>query len=50
MIAQAAQRYGMIVRDQTGWAIAMFIQDPTPTGTDPFYTSGVPKQTGSYEG
>lgn len=50
MIAQAAQRYGMIVRDQTGWAIGMFIQDPTPTGPDQFYTDGVPKRTGPYEG
>ena len=50
MIAQAAQKYGMIVRDQTGWAIGIFIQDPTPTGSDPFYTDGVPSQSGPFQG
>jgi hypothetical protein len=36
MMAEAAQRYGMIVRDQTGWAVAVFGEDPTPTGTNPY--------------
>ena len=45
MMAEAAQRYGMIVRDQTGWAVAVFGEDPTPTGTNPY--SGA---TGFYGG
>jgi hypothetical protein len=36
MMAVAAQRYGMIVRDQTGWAVALFAEDPSSTGTNPF--------------
>jgi hypothetical protein len=35
MIAEAAQRYGMIVRD-TGGSIAFYGEDPTPTGADPY--------------
>jgi hypothetical protein len=35
-IALAAQRYGMIVRDQTGHAIGFFAEDPTPTGSNPY--------------
>jgi hypothetical protein len=35
MIAEAAQRYGIIVRDQAG-SVALYAQDPTPTGTDPY--------------
>jgi hypothetical protein len=45
MMAVAAQRYGMIVRDQTGWAVAVFGEDATPTGTNPY--SGA---TGFYGG
>ena len=30
MIAQAAQRYGLIVNDQTGWNVALRAEDPTP--------------------
>jgi hypothetical protein len=36
MIAKAAQRYGMIVRDQTGHAISLFAENPTQYGTDPY--------------
>jgi hypothetical protein len=36
MMAQAAQRYGMIVRDQTGQAVGFFAENPTPYGTDPY--------------
>jgi hypothetical protein len=36
MMAEAAQRYGIIVRDQTAHAVAFFAEDPTPTGTDPY--------------
>jgi hypothetical protein len=39
MIAKAAQRYGMVVRDRGG-AIAFYGEDPTPTGTDPYEGSG----------
>jgi hypothetical protein len=36
MLAEAAQKYGMIVRDRTGEAVDFFAEDPTPTGTDPY--------------
>lgn len=35
MIAEAAQRYGIIVRDQSG-CVCFYGEDPTPTGTDPY--------------
>jgi hypothetical protein len=35
MIAEAAQRYGIIVRD-TASHVTLYAQDPTPTGTDPY--------------
>jgi hypothetical protein len=35
MIAQAAQRYGLVVRDYSP-NLAFYAQDPTPTGTDPY--------------
>src|SRR4051812_32406929 len=36
MIAEAAQRYGMVVRDKSG-SISLYAEDPTPTGRDPFW-------------
>lgn len=36
MMAEAAQRYGMIVRDQTANAVGFYGEDPTPTGTNPY--------------
>jgi hypothetical protein len=36
MMAEAAQRYGIVVRDQTSEAHSFFAEDPTPTGTDPY--------------
>jgi hypothetical protein len=36
MIARAAQRYGMIVVDQTGHAVSLGAEDPTPTGKNPY--------------
>jgi hypothetical protein len=50
IMARAAQKYGMIVRDQTGQGIGFYVQDPTPTGTNPFYTAGVPSATGPFGG
>ena len=51
MIAQAAQKYGMIVRDQTHWAIGLFAENPIPLDTNPYYTSsGTPSPTGPFEG
>jgi hypothetical protein len=51
MMAEAAQKYGIIVRDQTHWAIGFWIEDPEPTGTDPFYSSsGAPSSTGPFQG
>jgi hypothetical protein len=35
MLAEAAQRYGMVVRDGAG-AVTFYAEDPTPTGTDPY--------------
>jgi hypothetical protein len=40
MMAEAAQRYGMVVVDQTGWAVGFRAEDNTPTGTDPYYGPG----------
>jgi hypothetical protein len=36
MIARAAQRYGMIVRDQTGQAVGLFAENWTPYGANPY--------------
>ncbi len=35
MLAQAAQRYGIVLRDTSG-VVDFFAQDPTPTGTDAY--------------
>jgi hypothetical protein len=35
MIADAAQRYGIVVRDKAG-AVTFFGEDPTPTGSNPY--------------
>ena len=50
MMAEAAQKYGMIVRDQTDWAIGFWAENPAPTGTDPFYSNGAPSSTGPFQG
>lgn len=41
-IARAAQRYGLVVRDQTGAgnAIALFGEDPRPDQPDPYEGAG----------
>jgi hypothetical protein len=36
MMAKAAQRYGMIVRDQTGHAVGFYAENPSPYGIDPY--------------
>jgi hypothetical protein len=36
ILAEAAQRYGMIVRDKAG-AVTLYGQDPTPLGYNPYY-------------
>jgi hypothetical protein len=36
MMALAAQRYGMIARDETHHAIGFFAEDPAPTGSNPY--------------
>jgi hypothetical protein len=36
MIAEAAQRYGIIVRDQTGQAVGFFAENTAQFGTDPY--------------
>ncbi len=35
MIAEAAQRYGIVVRD-TAAHVTLYAQDPTPIGTNPY--------------
>jgi hypothetical protein len=40
MMAEAAQRYGIIVRDQTAHAVAFFGEDPARFGTDPYKGKG----------
>ena len=42
MIAQAAQEYGLIVRDQTHHAIGLYAENPIPLGKNPYYSHGVP--------
>jgi hypothetical protein len=37
ILAEAAQRYGMIVRDKTYRAVGLYAEDPTPTGTEPYW-------------
>jgi hypothetical protein len=44
MIAEAAQRYGFVVRDGAS-SVALYAQDPTPTGKNPFSGS-----SGYFEG
>jgi hypothetical protein len=44
MIAEAAQRYGFVVRDGAS-SVALYAQDPTPTGQNPF-----PGPEGYFEG
>lgn len=36
MIAEAGQKYGLIVRDKTGHATGLYAEDPTRTGGDPY--------------
>ncbi len=36
LVAEAAQRYGIVVRDTGPSNVAFFAQDPTPTGTNPY--------------
>ena len=40
MMAIAAQRYGVIVRDQTGHAISFFAENPSDHGSDPYTSPG----------
>lgn len=39
MMARAAQRYGMVIRDFSG-VVSFQAEDPTRTGTDPYYRPG----------
>ncbi len=39
MIAEAAQRYGIVVRDRS-YGVAFFAQDPVPTGAEPYVGVG----------
>ena len=40
MIAEAAQRYGIVVRDRTHHASAFYAEDVSPTGVDPYRGQG----------
>ncbi len=35
MMAEAAQRYGIVIRDRSG-VVAFYAQDPKPSGRDPY--------------
>jgi hypothetical protein len=37
MLAQAAQTYGIVIRDQSG-SVSLYAQDPTTTGSNPWVT------------
>ena len=50
MMAKAAQKYGMIVRDQTHWAIGFWIEKPESTSTSQFYLNNVPRPDGPFQG
>ena len=50
MIAQAAQKYGLIVRDQTHHAIGLYAENPIPLGKNPYYDNGVPSLAGPFQG
>ena len=50
MMARAAQRYGIIVRDQTHRAIGFSAEDTTTPGTDPYFANGVPRSHGPFQG
>jgi hypothetical protein len=45
MMALAAQRYGILIGNQTHQGIAFYAEDPTPTGSNPYAGPG-----GLYEG
>jgi hypothetical protein len=45
VLARAAQRYGLIIRDATASSFGFYFQDPTPTGADPYMGAG-----GLYQG
>jgi len=49
-MAAAAQKYGMIVTDQTHWAIGFLIQSPSPTASNMFYSNGRPGLAGPFQG
>jgi hypothetical protein len=40
MMAEAAQRYGIVVRDRTHHGLAFFGEDPSPSGSDPYRGEG----------
>ena len=40
MMALAVQKYGMVVRDQTAWAVGFHAEDPRQFGTSPYYGTG----------
>jgi hypothetical protein len=37
MMAEAAQRYGIVVRDRTHQSVAFFAEDTSPSGNDPYH-------------
>jgi hypothetical protein len=50
MVARAAQRYGLVVRDQST-DVTLAAEDPTPTGANPFFAAdGRPRPHGPYGG
>jgi hypothetical protein len=49
MLARAAQQYGMIVRDQTGVATGLFMEDPTQYGGESIYSDPTTGLFGGYQ-
>jgi hypothetical protein len=49
MVARTVQKYGMVVSD-SGQGVGFGVEDPAPTGSDPFYANGLPRGDGPFEG
>ena len=47
MLAQAAQTYGIVIRDQSG-AVSLYAQDPTSTGSNPWSPLFGTQSVGTY--
>jgi len=50
MMAEAAQKYGMIVCNQTHWDIGFWTESAAPGAANLFYSDGAPSPTGAFQG